>query len=307
MSLFDTGIRPTVDAWLLAKSKEERDYGDYWSASSAGYCQRKVIFERLGVPKIEQDGDARKQRVFTSGHIFHQWIQEITKKTGLSIAQELELQDEDLMIRGHIDDLVLVPETVKWQSKETQLKAISVDEKTSPRISTTPPISSSQHLILYDYKTVNSRSFMWAKKNGNAMSRYHRLQLGTYMYMLRNKGQELLNYMTNAKIDAHKYGLKPVDIPNLPVLTEARILKIEKDSLMMGEQQLMWSDELEKEVVAYWTTLNDYWGSKKIPPCSCADHENGFMAKPQYNGYYYEGEPCSLKYYKKCKKEGLIK
>src|SRR5665213_3322496 len=104
MTLFDSGIRPAIDAYLQSKREEVRDYGDYWSASSAGYCMRKSIFERLGVPPVSED--ARKQRVFSSGHIFHNWIQEITKGAGLSIAQELELQDEDLMVRGHIDDLV---------------------------------------------------------------------------------------------------------------------------------------------------------------------------------------------------------
>jgi len=147
--LFNTGIRPAVDAWLLEKSKEVRDYGNYWSASSAGYCQRKVIFERLGVPHVETESDARKQRVFTAGHLFHDWLQQLTRDAGLSIAQELELQDEDLMVRGHFDDLVLV------EGK----------------------------LILYDYKTVNSQSFKYKKDN---MSHYHWLQLGTYMYMLRN-------------------------------------------------------------------------------------------------------------------------
>ena len=81
-------------------------------------------------------------------------------------------------------------------------------------------------------------------------------------------------------------------------LTEARILKIEKENLMMMEQQLMWTPDLEKDVVSYWKTLNGYWKNKKIPKCTCADFEGGFMAKEQYNGYYYEGEPCSLEYYK---------
>lgn len=34
--------------------------------------------------------------------------QTITKEAGISVAQELELQDEDLMVRGHIDDLVRI-------------------------------------------------------------------------------------------------------------------------------------------------------------------------------------------------------
>jgi hypothetical protein len=52
--LFNTGVRPAIDAYLLAKSKEERNYGNYWSASSAGYCMRLNIMRRLGVPKVPE-------------------------------------------------------------------------------------------------------------------------------------------------------------------------------------------------------------------------------------------------------------
>lgn len=271
-TLFESGVRPHIDAWLLEESKKVRSYGNYWSASSSGYCMRKNIFERLGVPHVETESDARKQRVFTSGHIFHQWIQDITKKAGLSIAQELELQDEDLMIRGHIDDLILVGSD---DLKDVANHMIKTGETPEP-----------QRLILYDYKTVNSRSFMWAKKNGNAMSHFHRMQLGTYMYMLRG-ANPIYTFQGHPTKD----------------LTEARILKIEKDTLMMMEQQLMWSEELEQDVLKYWTTLNKYWKDKKLPPCTCADHESGFMASEKYNPFYFEGEPCSLKYYQAWKKK----
>lgn len=151
--LFNTGVRPLIDEYLLKKSKERRNYGSYWSASSAGYCQRRVIFERLGVPPVVDD--PRKQRVFEAGNIFHSWIQGITKAAGLSIAQEVELQDEELMIRGHIDDLVLID----------------------------------GNLMLIDYKTANSRSFDYKKED---MSHYHRHQLGTYMLMLKKLAKEEL-------------------------------------------------------------------------------------------------------------------
>jgi len=196
MTLFDTGIRPIIDDHLLKLSRELRDYGDYWSASQAGYCQRKVIFERLGVPHVSKEDDARKQRVFTSGHIFHEWIQKLTKDVGLSIAQELELQDEDLMIRGHIDDLVLV------KSCECGKPSVWACEAQSGGMECGRPVcqishqchyhagekelqlGNSNHLILYDYKTAHSRSFTYAKDR--PMSYYHKMQLGTYMYMLRN-------------------------------------------------------------------------------------------------------------------------
>lgn len=236
-SLFNSGIRPTIDAHLLKLAEEKRDYGNYWSASSAGYCMRKNIFERQKIPYVSED--ARKQRVFSAGDVFHEWIQKITLDSGLSIAQEIKLQDEDLMIRGHADDLVVIDE----------------------------------HLILYDYKSAHSRSFHYSKNR--PMSHYHKMQLGTYMYMLRQKPNLL----------------------GLPQLTEARILKISKDDLCLAEHQLMWSAALQKEVVGYWDTLNGYWRAIKIPKCTCDKYEGGFMAKELYNPYFYEGEPCSLKWY----------
>ena len=147
-SLFNTGIRPAIDAYIQTKREEVRDYGQYWQASSGGYCMRKNIFDRLGVPPVTED--PRKQRVFESGHIFHNWVQGITKNAGLSVAQELTLQDEELMILGHCDDIILLED----------------------------------RLIMYDYKTAHSRSFHYAKNR--PMSDYHRMQLGTYMHMWRN-------------------------------------------------------------------------------------------------------------------------
>ena len=292
MSLFDTGVRPIVDAYLLEESKKVRSYGEYWSASSSGYCMRKNIFERLGVPHVETESDARKQRVFTAGHIFHNWLQDLTKQAGVSIAQEVELLDDDLMIKGHFDDLVLVQPIIGEQPLDPQA------DETDPDYYEKIPIYGKRNLILYDYKTVNSRSFMWARKEKKAtgeakMSHYHRMQLGTYLYMLRNG--------VWPKTTITEVGTMIKDI------SEARILKIEKDTLMMDEQQLMWSPELEKEVVGYWRTLNGYWKAQKLPKCTCADFEGGFMAREGYNPYYFEGEPCSMKWFAKCKAEGTIK
>ena len=233
MDLYNTGVRKYIDDYLLEESKKERDYGDYWSASSAGYCQRKLIFERLGVPKTRED-DARLQRVFTAGHIFHSWIQELTKNAGVSVEQETELQDESLMVRGHFDDL----------------------------------IKTEDGLILYDYKTANSKSFGYKKE----LSHFHRMQVGTYLYMLRK--------------DKYKD------------LTEGRILVLEKDTLRTKEFQVMWDKELALDIHNYWTTLNKHWADNTIPNCTCADYEGGFMAKQQYNDYWYNGEPCSLELFK---------
>lgn len=260
--LFNTGIRPIIDDYLKKKSEEERDYGDYWSASSAGYCMRLNIMRRLKIPKVpELEDNATQTRIFEAGHIFHEWSQRITKDAGASIASEVELQDEDLMIRGHFDDIVLI----------------------------------GNNLILYDYKTAHSASFKF-KKMQTEIGHYHKMQLGTYMYMLRQAPDGVL---PSGKYNSmHTSWLKN--------LTEARILSISKDDLRMDEKQLLWSPELEKAVYSYWSTLNGYWDAKKLPRCTCADHDGGFMARRSakgkvYNDYFYKDEPCSIEWAKQHK------
>lgn len=284
--LFNTGIIPAVNEYLLKKSKEERNYGEYWSASSAGYCMRLNIMRRLGVPKVpELEDNATQTRIFEAGHIFHEWLQRITKNAGLSIASEVELQDEDLMIRGHFDDLVSVP-------KEAKYLMDIVDGNGEP-------IEREKHLILYDYKTAHSASFNYKKRQAE-MGHYHKMQLGTYMYMLRNNAQVFANATSKNILPTHDGTLRPV---NLGGLNEARILSISKDDLRMHETQLLWTPQLEKEIVGYWRTLNGYWAKKTMPKCTCLDFDGGFMGRKSakgkfYNDFFYKDEPCSLEWYK---------
>lgn len=298
MSLFDSGIRPHIDEWLLKKSQEKRDYGDYWSASSAGMCQRLVIMRRLGVPPVPEieEGKARLQRVFQSGHLFHEFFQRITKDAGLSIAQELELQDEELKIRGHIDDLVLVraPSVHLKPDIQEGTKDGVYELKDRPMVFNELDDS---HLILYDYKSQNSKAFNYKRPE---MNHTHRMQLGTYMYMLR-KGPPIefdLDYKTKAFVVQDK-------------LTEARILKFDKDTMRMEEEQLMWDTQLESDVLSYWNSLNAQWKAKKLPKCTCLEHDGGYMGRRTkdgriFNDYFYNDEPCSLEWYKLKKEEGTL-
>lgn len=87
-------------------------------------------------------------------------------------------------------------------------------------------------------------------------------------------------------------------------LNESRVVKLSKDDLRMEEEQLLWTAGLEKTVYEYWATLNGYWKAKKIPKCTCAEIEPnqktglGFMASEKYNPFFFQGEPCSLAWYK---------
>lgn len=229
--LFESGVRPVIDAHLQERALQIRDYGDYWSASSAGYCMRRQIFERLKIPPVKID--PRKQRIFSVGDIFHEWIQGLTKAAGVSLSQERELIDNKLMIKGHYDDLIQLGDKV----------------------------------VLYDYKSTSSRSFGYRE-----ISHYHKMQVGTYLYMLRQ-------------------------LPIGVAVNEARVLKISKDDLRLAENQVLWSPALEKEVVSYWRTLNGYWKRVQIPNCTCHLWEGGFLAREAFNPFYYNGKPCSLEWY----------
>jgi hypothetical protein len=275
MSLFDTGVRPALDAYLTEKTKEVRDYGSYWSASSAGYCMRLNILKRLKVPVVPeiQEDAMRTQRVFEVGHIFHEWAQRITKDAGLSIAQELELQDEGLMVRGHIDDLVVI-QPITGTVPDCPQEDIEFQEPMN--------VYGKERLILYDYKTAKSQAFNYKT---DEIGHYHKMQLGTYMYMLRT-----------GKVRTFTLGSTVVSVDSL---LEGRILTISKDDLRMKEHQLMWSDGLAGQVVDYWHAINGYWEMKTLPPCTCLEHDGGFMGRRSkkgkvYNPYFYQDEPCSL-------------
>ena len=107
-------------------------------------------------------------------------------------------------------------------------------------------------------------------------------------------------------------GMSNEQVKALSELKEARILSVSKDDWRMSEVQLLWSPALEKMVYEYWSTLNGYWKNKQIPKCTCADYEInsktgvGFMADPRYNPFYYNDEPCSIEWLKKCKEEGKV-
>ena len=93
-------------------------------------------------------------------------------------------------------------------------------------------------------------------------------------------------------------------LESIASLNESRVVKLSKDDLRMEEEQLLWTAGLEKTVYEYWSTLNGYWAAKKIPACTCALIEPnqktgvGFLASEKYNPYYFQGEPCSLAFYK---------
>lgn len=268
MENYQTGVRPIIDAEILKQSKEVRDYGEYWSASSAGHCHKLLILRRLKVPKSPEmaEREAITQRVFSVGHIFHNWVQDLTKQSGNSLAQEGELISEKLLVKGHFDDLI-------------QTKKDDID-----------------HLFVVDYKTVHSGYFDYGK---NEINYFRRLQLGTYIYILRNE-------------------LPTKYPPQFSQIFEGRILNISKDDLRLSENILAYDEQVEADVLDYWQGLNKAWETyqktKILPKCTCADPEKagGFMGRRSkkgkiFNDYFYRETPCSDEWINRAIKETLAK
>lgn len=279
MSLYDTGIRPKIDEYL--ESQAHQDYPDFWRGSSAGYCQRYVIMKRLMVTPVpeRQEDQARSTRVFEAGHIFHEWLQRITKNAGLSMSSEAEITDARIGVIGHFDDLIML------QERDDKGQRIG-----QPR------------LILYDYKTANSMAFKY-KREG--IGDLHRMQLATYMFMLRQNGLPA-TALTGAGMDDREQLTKMIRN-----LTEARILQIEKDTLRMREQELIYTPELQREVVDYWQTLQTHWERYQqdgtLPNCTCHIPDDGWFSRRTkkgkiYNDFFYHDEPCSQTWFDEWKR-----
>ena len=76
----------------LLKSREEEDNKEppkFWRASELGLCMRRTVFRRLGVKPAPLS--ARELKTMKVGELFHKFMQELTKKAGISVEQELFL------------------------------------------------------------------------------------------------------------------------------------------------------------------------------------------------------------------------
>jgi len=145
----------------LIKSREEEDSkvpSKFWKASELGLCMRKAIFRRLGVKGAPLT--ARELKTMKAGELFHKFMQELTKKTGISVEQEMFLEDEELEYRGKIDDIVKLGNT----------------------------------LYVFEYKSEHSKSFDWRKKSEEKISKHHIIQGMSYLHFLIKKYKGKTNY-----------------------------------------------------------------------------------------------------------------
>lgn len=136
-----------IDEYIAEKRAEQNRSHDKFRVSDAGRCHLMRYWKRQGKP-VSDEPDARTQRVFEVGHVFHVWLQDLLEKKGLLIEKEFEV--EDLHRIGHADAIV-----------KTDIG-----------------------LVLYDFKTVHSRKFHHKRKEGHDGDLHYMMQAYTYALML---------------------------------------------------------------------------------------------------------------------------
>lgn len=148
------------------RQSRAEESNDSFRASGMGSCKLKRYWKRSG--KQGEPIDDRGLRVFAAGHVFHEWIQNKTKKYGKSIMSEIDMEYKNpntgkVLATGHLDDL----------------------------------IDHNGHYILYDYKSMHSQGFHYLK--GGAKPQ-HRRQIVTYMLMVQQMFPEKFSELTDLRV-----------------------------------------------------------------------------------------------------------
>jgi hypothetical protein len=202
-------IEAIINKHLAEKQSVDRISSGKFHVSDAGRCHLMRYWKRENtLPK--EEFESRVLRIFEVGHIFHKWIQDVLKEQGVLKACELRVEDENRA--GMIDAIV----------------------------------ESDGKLILYDFKTVHSRKFMWIKKEADLHYHY---QAATYASMVNKPSACLLFDDKGNSFDGFK-------------IDETRICYVSKDDLLFKEVPVFIQlDELAND----WTPLIAAWDTK-IPP-----------------------------------------
>jgi len=149
------------------KNRTERYVGkeEYYHASSAGSCSRKIWFESIQKATPTDEPDNRSQRLLRLGTIVHNDLQNSLLQ--YNVTKHSNKEKENNIKEKEIEFLV---------EKEVILPALNV------RGFYDLVALVSERVYLFDFKTM--ASYTWSKKFGHNKdpnpSRLHEMQLGTY-------------------------------------------------------------------------------------------------------------------------------
>ena len=188
-------VQEIIEKKLLSEQKD-RPVTAWYSSGLGGDLVSRYL-ERKGV-KADEEFDLRTLRVFAVGRYFEDWLTGLVGKEGENETQV----------------------SVAWPEMDLRGRADQVFKNPS---------------VVYEYKTMHSRGFWHMEKEGVQGKLQHRMQLWTYLHVL--------------KID------------------EGRLVYFSKDDLSIAEFQVLREDkELEKLVIDELTILNESWKAQLPPP-----------------------------------------
>jgi hypothetical protein len=242
-------IRHIIDFGLASRNAIFGDSGaKAWRASSLGYCLRRQMFERAGVPKPRRDDGSR---TLWLGDIIHRAVQQMIYNSGLLLAEEITLLDEELHLSGHVDlvwggmiqdwdyDDLVETHSMYWADFITNYRKALIEHYGKDTFF---------KVTLTEFKSANQYSAEKAYTDG--VSFHHGIQAGAYRLMAernpsvfpevvrRNRGIDQYQVVMLAKSD--------LKMPVFDIFPSAAERALERVSL-----------------------LNQAWAEQVIPPCTC--------------------------------------
>lgn len=215
-----------------------------WIASSLGYCARRNVYER-GIGKGDRSFDQKTLRTFAWGRFLHTQVRNILDDFGILVAEEVEVDDDELQVVGHGDAIIGgTPSLPTKPAKRTELwKALNeaLTDSFGP-----PPYP----LIWQEYKSVNSRG-MQRLYNEDKPYPHQILQLATYRILAERNPDQLKS----------ADGLA-IELPEI-----WQLVCVGKDA--WGVLTFGLNDRNVEEARERIAWLNDHWREEKLPPCEC--------------------------------------
>lgn len=242
--LFD--IRHVIDIGLLSRNDILGDRGAKgWRASSLGYCLRRQLFDRAGVPATRNEG---LSRTLWLGDIIHRAVQRMITDSGLMLAEEITLSLPDDDITGHVD--LIWGGSVQdfdYQSIADRYGMFGADFISNYRKTLLGMYGEDAEfpVTMTEFKSANQWSAEGAYRDG--VQFHHGIQAGVYKLMAESNPGQLPD--TVEKIERFQ------------------VVMMAKSDLKMPVFDIFdsWSERAQDRL----HFLNQFWAEQTIPPCTC--------------------------------------
>lgn len=263
-------LRHVLDIGLQAKAATiSHAPATSWYSSSLGYCMRRQFFDRLGVPK---DQSYRSSRTLWLGDIIHHGVQQMLWRSGLMLAEELSLVDDELQIHGRLDALwggevrVGLFENEEDYSPDWKRFLVAYRETLKMFYGDRFPITGTEFKSANQYSA--ERSFT------EGMQLHHKMQIGSYDLMVQRNPSLLDEVIDVDHVDRWQLVMLAKSDLKMPIFDSLPIL----------------AEKAHERLV----DLNTFWDAQITPPCTCGQD---ISWERNYCPYQNDiGECCDLAY-----------